>query len=192
VPRAAIEDVLRRLRIRPRWVVPADAGDIDMAAAFTPRWVLRAWSWILPLTGLIVAVAVLAYQDLAQRQAIVDELEQRAAALTTQTKALTEQEAKRQATMDGQAIVDKLVDQSPSSYLRLEVLRQRLPAQTKIDRLDLRGAELRVTVRSKNVLADVQTLAKQPGWISSVDGAITTDPNSGLEVATILLTGAGS
>ncbi len=191
LPRATLRQALatRKLHVRQVDRVVLDGvADVDFAPALFPARRFLRWLPAIPIVVILTAVAWHGLGDLSQRQSRIAELEDRVAATLVRVKALTgDIEAARQQA-SGTLAVLKLLSDTPSAVATLEAIRRSLPAGTEVLRLDLRGSEVRLAVRSPNALADAQALSVAPApWAGSIEGPITADPGSSLEMATILL-----
>lgn len=191
LPRTALLHGLAAHNLRTRQVgrVLLDGvPEVDFARALFPARRLLQWLPAVPVALTLAALALLGLSDLSQRQLRIAELESEIALTLGRVKALTgDMDAARQE-VSGAAAVLKLLNETPSAFLTLEAIRKFLPNDAEVLRIDLRGAETRLAIRSPNALADAQRLA-DPGtqWSSSIEGPITTDPASNLDMATILL-----
>lgn len=193
LPRAQIEEVLKDLNIpmrRLRFATVSGVGyALDLAKAVVTYHIPDWCSWGTPVLGLAAALALILASDLSDRQNMVADIQQRLATVSTTARELSAKEAKSHLATDTYAVLKTLIEQAPSSFLRLQALRKSLPSMAAVQRIDLRGQELRVLVRSSDVLAVGRALADRSGWANSIEGAVTTDPASHLEVGTILLKG---
>lgn len=191
LPRTALLRGLKAHDLRPRQVariVLDGAPEVDFAQALFPaRRVLR-WLPIVPVVLTLTALGLLGLSELSARQLQLSGLESEIALTLGRVRSVTaEMDAARQQ-VSGTAAVQKLLETTPSAFLTLEAIRRSLPTETELLRIDLRGAETRLAIRSPNALADAQRFAGQgANWSSSIEGPITADPTSGLEMATILL-----
>jgi general secretion pathway protein L len=195
VPRQPIENALRALggsRRRVRRILltsrSATAAEVDIAPAFLGPRYLRSLAAILPIGLIAIALVLLAGRELTSQQAAIAHLEATIAETRAAVQLANRGVEKRNELSSGQEALAKLVTQSPPVLARLELVRQALPLSTEISRIAVRGTELRLTVRSDDVLADAQLLGDAAAsWESSIEGALSNDPASGREVATILL-----
>ncbi|MBI4924137.1 MAG: hypothetical protein HY834_20570 [Devosia nanyangense] len=194
LPRAAIDDALTSFRIRRsqlRKVLVAGGSDtldeVDVAPALFPQWRWTRWLVIIPIVVVISSICALAFGNLTQLQAKVAEFDQQVATQLAIVKSLGQQLDTLHRGSTGEATVMDLVQKTPSSFEWLEDIRRLLPGTIEISRIEMHSGELRLSVRSPDVLADVQRLGGSHLWSSSLEGAITADPASKQDVATILL-----
>lgn len=191
LPRKALQQALTAHKVEKRRierVIVADAVEVDFAPALFPARRYTRWLPALPAVLIVASLVLLGADELSLRSQRVVELETEVAQTLGRVKALTaDMEAMRQQA-SGTAAVLALLSETPSAFSALELVRQLLPTTSELLRVEIRGSETRLAVRSSNALADVQRLSGVPAtWASSIEGAITADPTSGLEMATILL-----
>lgn len=196
LPRAVIDDAMRYFRIRRsqlRKVLIANASgtpdEIDLAPALFPRWRWAKWLVTIPIAVVISSICTLAFGNLAQLQTRVAELDQQVATQLAVVKSLGQQLDTLHRGSTGEAAAMDLVQGTPSSFEWFEQVRKRLPGTTEISRIEMHSGELRLSVRSPDVLADVQKLGASRLWSANLEGAITADPASKQDAATILLRG---
>jgi general secretion pathway protein L len=162
--------------------------DVDFAPALFPSRRLLRWLPAIPVALTLTALALLGLSDLSQRQLQITELESEIALTLGRVRVLTADIDAARQQQSGTGVVLKLLNETPSAFLTLESIRKFLPDGAEVLRIDLRGAETRLAIRSPNALADAQRLAgPETRWSSSIEGPITADPTSSLEMATILL-----
>lgn len=151
-------------------------------SAFPVRAALR-WAFVVPLLAVIAAVAVLLAEATHRRETSLAGL---AAAesdrLLELRRVSTELDDRRQALM-GTAEVVAALSASASVLNLVSLVRVGLPADVQVLRLDYSDRALQVSVRATDALAVAQGLADTVS--AKIDGAITIDPGSGLEQATI-------
>ena len=192
VPREHVEQALKDHGIwfgRPVEVFVSDGGkSVRIGPAHRPiQRVAAAAAWAVPLLVVVGAIGQLGGNELAVRQVAMSELE----AITTQeTVKLRELMAERDALAAEASKFDvarvALENATPTGWL-LASLRNALPPEVDVARIDFRDQTVRVQIRGPDSLGTAQTIGRAlPGWIAAVDGTITNDPRGG-EVATIRL-----
>lgn len=191
LPRATLLAGLETHGLRLRQVVRIGLHgmpEVDFADAMFPRRRLTRWLPAIPVLLALVGLGLLGLGELSQRQSQLAGLETEMGETLGRIRAITaEMDAARQQ-LSGTAAVRQQLAAAPSAFLTLEAIRQALPNHAEVLRVDLRGAEIRLAIRSPNALGDAQQLAgKGVDWSSSIEGPITADPTSNLEIATILL-----
>lgn len=186
--RQALQDA--RLPIRSvRSVSIAEAGGsaIDVATALRPSLRLTRLLPLIPIVMIAGAAVSFSQALLAERNAQVTALKQQLEAQTTQLEIVSrrlEEEKARTASSDA---VTRLVEADARLHDGLRWLRASLPETTEVLRFGFSPEALRLSVRSPDILADMETLQEQAGpCVASLDGAITADPSAGLELASIL------
>lgn len=191
LPRTALLQGLAAHKLHPRQVariVLDGVPDVDFAPALFPSRRLLRWLPAIPVALTLTALALLGLGDLSQRQLQIAELESEVALTLGRVRALTTDIDAARQQVSGTGAVLKLLNETPSAFLTLEAIRKFLPTDTEVLRIDLRGAETRLAIRSPNALADAQRLARlETRWSSSIEGPINADPTSNLEMSTILL-----
>ncbi len=184
LPRATLLQGLAAHNLQPRQIAQIrldGTPDVDFAPALFPARRLTRWLPIVPVALTLAALGLLGLSELSQRQLVLTELETEIALTLGRVRAMTtEMDAARQQ-VSGTAAVLKLLEGAPSAFLSLEAIRRALPNETEVLRIDMRGAETRLAIRSPNALADAQRLA------GAIEGPITADPASSFEMATILV-----
>lgn len=191
LPKAELLRGLSQHKLRPGQVARIlldGVPDIDFATALFPARRFSRWLPLVPVALTFAALGVLAMNELSGRQLQLAELETEIASTLLRIRTVTaEMDAARQQ-VSGIGAVLRLLNETPSAFLTLEAIRRLLPNETEVVRVDMRGTETRLAIRSPNALADAQRLADAgANWSSSIEGPITADPSSNLEQATILL-----
>ena len=192
VPRSIVLTALADHGVRPsrvRRVLLETQGSpgrrIDLQYSLLPhRRLLRALV-LLPLLLLFGSALWLAHTELSSRQRVAAALDAEIAATLGQLREATTTLDALKAQNAGVSQVRAALDASQSAFLMLSALRQALPTGTALQRIDLHDGDLRLGVKSGGVLRDMT--AFEPDWSISIEGAITTDPASGKELATLLL-----
>lgn len=191
LPKTALLQGLKAHNLRPRQIariVLDGTPEVDFAEALFPARRLLRWLPAVPVALTLTALGLLGLSELSQRQLRLAELESEIGLTLGRLRIVTTEMDTARQQVSGTAAVATLLDATPSAFLTLEAIRRTLPAETELLRIELRGAETRLAIRSPNALADAQRFAgEEPKWSSSIEGPITADPASGLELATILL-----
>ncbi|OEO31854.1 hypothetical protein VW23_014350 [Devosia insulae DS-56] len=191
LPNAALLQGLKAHKLRPGQVAGIlldGVPEIDFAPALFPARRLLRWLPLVPVVLTLAALGLLGLSELSQRQLQIAALESEIASTLTRVRAVTAEMDTARQQVSGTGAVLKLLNETPSAFLTLEAVRRLLPNETEVLRIDMRGAETRLAIRSPNALADAQRLGDEAAnWSSSIEGPITADPSSSLELATILL-----
>jgi len=192
VPRTIVSTALadRGVRLsRVRWVLLEGCGSpgrrIDLQYSLFPRRRVLHALVLLPLLLLVGSAAWMAHAELSSRQRVAAALNSEIAAILGQLREMTTALDALRSQDAGVSQVRAALDASQSAFLMLSALRQALPTGTALQRIDLHDGELRLGVKSSGVLRDMT--AFETDWSTSIEGAITTDPASGKELATVLL-----
>lgn len=181
----------RRLRRIGNISVQEPSGEIiatDFSLALFPRRRYSRWSVAIPIAILLGAFTLYAARDLAARQAQIATLEIEVQTATATAKSLANDLHAREKASSGNDAVLAAISSAPSAFATLEAIRHALPAQTHVTAIELQGTKTRLAIRSANVLADMQTIATAKShWQGAIEGAITTSPQGGGEIGTIVL-----
>jgi hypothetical protein len=191
-PRSRIDEVLTNLKIRVgrvEKITPINAPDVDFIGAFRSR---RTWfylSRILPVVGVIAALACLGLVRVetlrAQRMAVDAALVSEVAAVTSLSAELSE----RERALGAQAAVGGLFQGLPSAFLLLERFRSVLTPSITLSRIRLDDGQARLDVQAPDILAEIRTLsAAMPEYRATLDGSLGRTPDGRMEIGTVLLT----
>ena len=187
VPRQNLLAELAARGIRPAQITGiADRSTPDRTdfsrSAFPLRAAMR-WAFVVPLLIVVACVALLLGEATQRREANLAHLAAaESARLEELRRASDELDDRRQALM-GTAEVVEALSASASVFNLMTLVRAALPADVQVLRLDYSDRALQVPIRAADALAIAQGLG---GTMSAkIDGAITIDPGSGLEQATI-------
>ncbi len=169
-----------------------DRIETDFALALSPTRLYTRWIAVLPLALLLGAFVLFAIRDLSDRQLQVSSLGTAIQSAAITAKSLSDELEARGKASSGTKAVIALVESTPSAFATLEALRHALPAPTHITEMELQAGETRLSVRSTNVLADMQKIGSaQAQWQATIQGAITASPQGDGEIGTIVLHGSG-
>ena len=196
-PVALVRQALASARVPIRSVAAVsfeDAGQVvrgaNAAAALRPTLrVISLLRW-LPVVALLGAAVSLSQSLVAERQsqlvATQQYLSQRIVELEALSRGIEEQELRGA----GRDAVSRLVEGAGVPYDGIRWLRARLPESLEVSQLEIASDKMRLSVRSPDVLADLDALTGDGNpWSAVLEGALTADPSTGLEMATIVCTG---
>jgi hypothetical protein len=189
VPRAALLAAAASQDIRPDQIVGiADEAAPDRTdfwrAAFPLRAALR-WTPCAPVLVVAACVGLLLAEAHYERDSQLARLEGVLSARLIQLRQVTDELDARRKEQTGSAELVATLSASVSAFNILVQLKATLPPDVQIQRVEFDGATLRVSVRVSDALALVRHFG---GTMSAqIDGAITVDPSSGREQATIRL-----
>jgi hypothetical protein len=194
VPRATVIDAIAQLGITPHHVVRITEDGASERLDFWPlvfpvRRLLR-WLPLMPLFILFASAGALVFQVSGEQRTRIAALEAATVARLAELRSLTGQIDALRGNMAGELSVSQVLESSPSAFVAMQQVRQRLPEDATLLRLQLQRGELRLALKGPDLLATSQMLAApatSPPWTSEIDGPITVDAASGLEQATILL-----
>jgi len=187
VPKQALFAAIRAAGIVPARVVAiADAtapGRTDFwRAAFPGRW-LRRWLTLLPVALALACGGTVIGLDRMRNEREVAALVELTASRLPQVQRLAEAVSQRRSALATHSELAALLAHASSSFNTLQRLRAVLPAEAELVRLVTTGGDTVLTVRSPQILAVAQQLSEVAP--ARVEGAITVDPTTGRELATI-------
>lgn len=187
VPRAALLSAAAEHGVRSGQIVAIAAVEAPdrtdfWRAAFPIRAALR-WAIVGPiLVGVTCGVLLLAEARL-NRETQLAILAGGVSDRLTQLRETTAELKVRRDERLGSAELASILSASSSAFNMLGKVRTNLPADVQVARLEFSGQTIRLSVRARDALAVARYLG---GTLSAqIDGAITIDPPSGLEQATI-------
>ncbi len=164
-------------------------ASVNLVAALRPSLRYRWLALALPIATSIAAALFLSQQYIAERSSQLATMEQYLASRVTQLESLSRKVEDWKARGMGWSTVTDLLVGTVSAHDSLRWLSAALPEATEVSRVQLVDGQMRITVRSPDVLADIETLnASSHGCSMSIVGALTTDPSAGLELATLVCT----
>lgn len=192
VPRRLIAEAVENVGRHRLGRVSAGAPEgPDLAAALFPGRRLRPWITVLPALIIIGVLAFGATHGLAEQEGRAAALEGEVAARLAELRGLAGQlEAIDVKAAAGNEIAAAIAS-SPVAAVLLERVRGALLPATEVTQVDLRGRDLTVSLRTSNALKDLARFI-EAGWSATIEGAITAEPASGKEMATIRLPQPGS
>lgn len=187
VPRAAMFAATRAQGLRPAdivAIVDKDAPDRTdfWRSAFPGR---SAWRWSVALPFLVAAAAltVMVVDELGTLERQRSELGAATTDRLAQLSAAADRLEEYRQQITGGAEVSEALASSSSAYNLLGELRSALEPDTEVLRIEFAGRALSVSIRSADALATARHVATKLS--AQIDGAITADPGTGLEVATL-------
>lgn len=193
LPKAVVDDSLAALKIAADRVITVVS--VDGAIASTKVWFpwgtkRQKFSAIaavaLPFVLITAALGWNAAALNAGWNARLETLTAEQDRVQAEARQLQAQITAAQARAAEQAQVNVLLAR-PSVYVALNDLKALLPVGTSLSALNIQKDELRVIVRSKDVLETVSRLNAAGRWAVTVEGGIAADPSSGGETATLRL-----
>lgn len=187
VPKRLIADAVGKVgHLRLDRVSVASLHGPDLATAMFPWRRARPWLAALPLAVILVVMGLGAHGVLAEQQRQAAGLEIETAVALAQLRELSDElegiEARATA---GKQIAAK-IGAAPVAFVLLDQARHLLSSSTEVAEVELRAGELRLSLRTADALADM-ALFVEAGWSAAIEGAITADPMSGREIATLRL-----
>lgn len=186
VPTRLIAEAKKSLGHRRLGRITATAGGPDLAAALFPLRRLSPWLPTLPLLAMTLVGVIGSYEVLAGQDRRVAELEAQTSVVLTELRHVS---AKLEA-LDAHAAAGNLVTAALTAglpaLLLLERARQQLGEAAEVTQVELRDGELRLSLRTPNVLAEMGRFA-DAGWVAAIEGAITADPVASREIAIMRL-----
>ena len=186
VPRRLISEARRAVGHRRLGRIAATAGGPDLAGALFP---LRRFSpWLAALPFLVIALVGMigSYEVLAEQDRQVAELEARTTSVLNELRQVSAKlEALEAQAAAGNLITAAIAAELPALVL-LERARQQLGEAAEVTQVELRDGELRLSLRTPDVLAEMARFA-DAGWVAAIEGAITADPVASREIATLRL-----
>lgn len=192
VPRRLIANAVKQLGPRSVGrIAIVGYEDVDLSPAVFPLRVLAPWLALLPILLLAIVLGTRAELALREQAQVMDTLESDASVALARLRALSDEFDALDASASGQRQVETALAGKISVLSLLERARRLISAQTEVTAVELRDGELRLSLRTNNVLAELAIFAAS-GWPGTVDGAITSDPATGQENATLRLPGVTS
>jgi hypothetical protein len=196
VPTATLRKALEAARFPLRLVsglTLEEAGRIlphvNLVEALRPSLRLRWLAFAIPIAVIVAMTTILSQQYLAERSSNLATMERYLSSRVARLEALSREIENEKARGNGRQAVMDLLAATGSAYDSLRWLRAALPEAMQVALIELAHGEMRVAVRSADILADVERLnASGRGWSVSIQGALTTDLSTGSELATLLCT----
>jgi hypothetical protein len=166
----------------------------NVVAALRPSLRIRALAQWLPILVTAIAAFLLSQGILTERQSQLAAMQQRLTQRTTELESLSRRLEGDKQRNEGRDAVAELLRGVTLPYEGLRWLRANLPDKLEVSHLEFADGEMRLSVRSPDILTDIESLNQGGGgsWSASVQGALTTDPSTALEMATIVCIRIGS
>jgi hypothetical protein len=186
VPRRLVSEARKSLGHQRLGRITTMAGGPDLAAAVIPLRRFSPWLVAFPLLVIALVGVVSSYQVLAEQDRRVAELETQTSSVLTELRQVSaELEALETRAAAGNLVTAALTAELPALVL-LERARQQLGEAAEVTQVELRDGELRLSLRTPDVLAEMARFA-DAGWAAAIEGAITADPVASREIATLRL-----
>lgn len=195
VPRQQLEPLLQALGPLASGLSGIDAADaqgvpmgINLLAPAQRRRAgdpLRAWNLLLAVVA-VLALAAAMWHLLANRRAAAQTLEQ---TISHNSQAARRAAAQRQELIDlieGQAFLDRLRTERPTTVEVMDELSRRLPDTTYLEKLAIEDNSVLLIGLSREAPSLVQRLQGSPLWRApALTGALQPDPASGRDRFTL-------
>lgn len=187
VPRQNLLAELTARRIRPAQIIGiSDQGAPDRTdfsqSAFPQRAAMR-WAFLVPLLIVAACLTMLLVEATQRREAHLAHLATAETGRLEELRRVSDELDDRRLALMGTAEVVEALTASDSVFNLVSLVRVGLPADVQVLRLDYGERALQVSIRAADALAVAEGLGT--AMSAKIDGAITIDPGSGLEQATI-------
>jgi hypothetical protein len=192
LPRARVTAVFSTLGVRSGQVsrlTVEDAGtvrtEIDLSRGLRRRTDFAGLLSAAAIALCLVAGTYLWWSELDVRTRQIALMQTEVAAVSSQLALAARELDRKRPKGDLFDATTVLFEPGNSAFVRLMALAEALPPQVEVSRLELDGKRLRLTIRSIDILADIQSMNIISPGTTVLDGPLTADPATGLELATI-------
>ena len=160
---------------------------VDFARLLHGRLNWRSWVPLVPLALCLGGGVHIWLSEMDMRTVRIAALQDKVEVTISQLAVVKRQ---RDETDASQKVVDAMLSllDRPTTYEGLVALSAMLPADSEVSRIDVKDDELKFSLRSGDLLADIQSMNSSGNWKVSLDGPLTTDPSSGAELASLAMT----